>query len=480
MLILIVFQYSCSKSINDKTQKNGFIEKNSINFKNELLIDNKNLHEREEPLGNIYLYGEEHGLKIIKDKEFEIWLDYYNNLGMRHLFIETPYYTAEYLNLWMKSDNDEIMDQLVEDWYANPFDNRVRRLFFENVKIHCPETIFHGTDIGHEYSSTGERYLDYLLANNMTNTDQYRIAKENKKQGERFYKDQSTTYREKAIVENFIQAYEALDGESIMGIYGARHANLNGMTKDYSAPSMGQQLVEIYGGLIYSEDLRYITKLTSAERIDVLNIDGKDYQASYYGKEFDTNIENIEYREIWRLENNNDDFKNKLTNYNFDYTDKYPIIIYHDDVLVVDLTYNDGSVQRKYLRSDNTDNYGDPIIEEFLLLELLKDNIAEENEIITIGGKEYQTTYYGEGNIVGFYNFEKMRYWILEDDYEMFKNYPATGGKLPYDFFPFDIKIGQVILVEEIMLDGSFRRVLSRADGNYFNNKISTDIILIE
>ena len=31
------------------------------------------------------------------------------------LFIEVPYYTAEYLNLWMREDSDEIIDQIFED-----------------------------------------------------------------------------------------------------------------------------------------------------------------------------------------------------------------------------------------------------------------------------------------------------------------------------------------------------------------------------
>jgi len=50
------------------------------------------------------------------DKEFELWHEYYNNKNMRHLFVELPYYTAEFLNIWMKSDSDEILDELYNDW----------------------------------------------------------------------------------------------------------------------------------------------------------------------------------------------------------------------------------------------------------------------------------------------------------------------------------------------------------------------------
>ena len=34
--------------------------------------------------------------------------------------------------------------------------------FYRTVKEGCPETVFHGTDVGHQYDSTGARYRDYL------------------------------------------------------------------------------------------------------------------------------------------------------------------------------------------------------------------------------------------------------------------------------------------------------------------------------
>ena len=66
--------------------------------------------------GEIYLYGEEHSVTAILEKEFELWSSYYQNDGMRDLFVELPYYTAAYMNLWMKSDNDDILHSLYQDW----------------------------------------------------------------------------------------------------------------------------------------------------------------------------------------------------------------------------------------------------------------------------------------------------------------------------------------------------------------------------
>ena len=58
--------------------------------------------------GEIFLYGEKHSVEDILEKEFELWSSYYQNDGVRDLFVELPYYTAAYMNLWIKSDGDDI------------------------------------------------------------------------------------------------------------------------------------------------------------------------------------------------------------------------------------------------------------------------------------------------------------------------------------------------------------------------------------
>lgn len=80
---------------------------------------------------------------------------------MRHLFVELSYYTAEFLNIWMQSDNDNILELVYNDWNGTALYNPYTKEFFKNIKNKCPETIFHGTDVGHQYHSTGERFLLY-------------------------------------------------------------------------------------------------------------------------------------------------------------------------------------------------------------------------------------------------------------------------------------------------------------------------------
>lgn len=112
--------------------------------------------------GSIYLYGEAHGQAKIMDKEFDLWSEYYHNKGMRHLFVEMPYFTVEFLNLWMQSDNDDILQEIYEDWEGTASHNPYTKAFFQKIKSECPETIFHGTDVGHQYDTTGNRFLSYL------------------------------------------------------------------------------------------------------------------------------------------------------------------------------------------------------------------------------------------------------------------------------------------------------------------------------
>lgn len=138
-------------------------------------------------IGKIYLYGEEHSVQEILDRELEEWEEHYNDEGMRHLFIEKPYYTAEFLNLWMQADNDEILDEIYEDTEGTAACTPQSKAFYKHIKEQCPETIFHGTDVGHQYDTIGKRYLEYLKANGLEEAEQYILAKDCIEQGMHYY-----------------------------------------------------------------------------------------------------------------------------------------------------------------------------------------------------------------------------------------------------------------------------------------------------
>lgn len=201
----------------------------------------------------ISLYGEAHGYKRYYDIEFEAWSKYYDE-GYRNLFVELPYYSAEFLNEWMKADSDELIDLFFEEIQGTQSGNDSYYEFFHEIKERCPETIFYGTDVGHQYDTTGARYLEYLEENGLDDSEQYRIAKECIRQGIEFCNNDTeqngmTELRESYMVSNFIDAYTRCGGGRIMGIYGSYHTNL------YNPDLMAGKLKVQYGDIISSVKL---------------------------------------------------------------------------------------------------------------------------------------------------------------------------------------------------------------------------------
>lgn len=319
--------------------------------------------------GQIYLYGEQHAEARILEKEADLWRDYYHDEGLRHLFIEAPYYTAEFLNLWMRSDNDDILEAVHDASKGTPAYNPYTKAFYQRIKRECPETVFHGTDVGHQYDTTGKQFLNYLRAHHLEDSEQYGIAQDVIEQGRYYYGHSNLAYRENKLVENFVREFDALDGESVMGIYGRAHTGIDEQDFTYSVPSMANQLHTIYGNAVHTEDLTWVAKDITPERMDTITVAGENYQAAYFGKE-DLRRLSRDYvsQEFWRLENAYDDFKDqpKLYYSILSYAD-YPMLIETGQVFVLDLTRTDGSVVRKYYRSDGNERNNRPVTEEFII-----------------------------------------------------------------------------------------------------------------
>lgn len=318
--------------------------------------------------GQIYLYGEQHGVEKILEKELELWHEYYHEEDMRHLFVELPYYTAEFLNLWMSSDSDVILEEIYIEWIGTALYNPHIKVFYKKIKSEYPETIFHGTDVGHQYSTTGQRFLNYFEENNLENTEKYLLAQENIEQGKYFYRYRDHRYRENKMVENFVREFDKLKSENIMGIYGGAHTDFDGM--EYmtgSVPCMAKQLKKRYRDNIHSEDLTWLMKKSEPLRVDIITVNGKNYEASYFGKQDLTGLKGYEYREFWRLKNAYEYFKdNKKTGDVLPY-DNYPMLIEKGQVFVVDYIKTDGSVERLYYRSDGYIWKGKPTTENFMI-----------------------------------------------------------------------------------------------------------------
>ena len=58
--------------------------------------------------------------------------------------------------------SNTILEEVFNDWKGTAFHNQHTYHFFMQIKELCPQTVFHGTDVGHQYGTTGERFLRYL------------------------------------------------------------------------------------------------------------------------------------------------------------------------------------------------------------------------------------------------------------------------------------------------------------------------------
>ena len=225
------------------------------------------MHKKEErmflvmeinPRGQIYLYGEIHCKEKIMERQLELWYNYYHNEKLRHLFLEHCYCATEFLNIWMRSDSDDILEMLYEIALAPDFP--YIKDFFRTIKKNCSETVFCSTTP--VYPPIGEKYIQYLEDNNQTGSDKYLQAQELMKKGKRLYKkyggEWDDGYREKNMTENFIREFEKLNSESVMGIYGAMHIMLEPLEYFGDVPCLCYQLKERYGEAVHYEDLSYL------------------------------------------------------------------------------------------------------------------------------------------------------------------------------------------------------------------------------
>lgn len=306
--------------------------------------------------GQIYLYGEFHANPDIMDIEFETWNKYYHEQGMRHLFVEFPYYFTEFLNLWMQSESDEVLDELWKEIKGTYGGADIVKDFFKRIKEECPKTIFHGTDVGHQYDTIGQQYLTYLEKHKQKDSLNYKRAQEIIEQGKRYQGEgsQDEVYRENMMAENFIWEFKQLKNENIMGIYGGAHAKIG--EKDYSTgtvSNMATQISEKYKGKVYSTDLTIGRDILVPIEEAFLEINGKIYPA-YLWREVRMSIENkpYNYAKVWELKEKTEDFKEIPVGEETLPSSVYPCEVKYGKIYVFDFYAGDEFGERRLFLSD--------------------------------------------------------------------------------------------------------------------------------
>lgn len=251
----------------------------------------------------IFLVGERHGKSAYIEEEFEQWRYYYEEFGFRHMMVEQGYCSAQVLNLWMAAEDDEIL----EIWFAN-VEGTLSHVpetleFYRKIKEFCPETVFHGTDVEHQCTTTGQWYMNYLEEQGLGDTEEYQLAHEMMEQARTYYeKRQDIEFREQCMVDNFIREYESLGREPVWGVYGSAHVDGRISWPSEDVLYMTYQLRERYGDLIVCWDILDLTQFGN-RAVQTIEIHGKEYIARQISR-VEAAKKGLEeqYREYWRLE----------------------------------------------------------------------------------------------------------------------------------------------------------------------------------
>jgi len=418
--------------------------------------------------GRIFLFGEQHASGSTKERQLEIWSEFYHNYGMRHLFIETPYFSAQLLNMWMQIDGDDtILYKWFENLHGTMSDNPYTMAFYRYIKENLPETVFHGTDVGHQSDTTGQLFLQHLIDNNLQDTESYRLTHENIAQFRHFI-EQNRSHAVRTShykPRNFIREFDRLGNQDIMAIHGRGHVHIGNFGSYSDAPTMATILRERYGDALQIFDMLNYALLQEPYHVETMIVGGVEFEASFFGK-CDARFSNIIGREFWRLENAYEHLRyNRLMGATFRF-DNFPMPVETGQVFVIDFHRDNGTIDRWFYRSSEGVYWnGRPAAQRFMEYYALSE--PYHVEIMTIGGIEFEALFYGRCNLM-FRNVVGREFWRLENAYEYFSHSPATGTVFPFDNFPMQVEIGQVYIVDIHFDDGTVTRGFYRSSESFY------------
>jgi len=210
-----------------------------------------------------------------------------------------------------------------------------------------------------------------------------------------------------------------------------------------------------------------INEVSQVIRKDKIAVNGKVYQAAYFGEVDISHWSKFVKREFWRLEEAYDDFKDMQQTGDVLPYNNFPINVEQGNVYVIDYTEQDGTLNRMVYIADGTVWEGLPSTCEIRIAD--NDTIVQSDKE-TVGGKEYDADYYGSEDISDWSpDFETREFLRLHGAFDDFKDLQKTGDVLPYSNYPMFVKQGQVFIIWYTKADGTFDERYYIADGTVWN-----------
>lgn len=236
-------------------------------------------------------------------------------------------------------------------------------------------------------------------------------------------------------------------------------------------------ILNVFPRLIYQICVKEVQDVMKK---DVITINGKDYEASYFGESDMSSWSNdFSKRKYWRIENAYDDFKDLPKNSHvLPYNNYPPINIEVGQVFVIDYTKKDGTVERRYYIADGTVWNDLPCTHEFVPHYMQAFRV----DTMIIGGREYEASYFGEQDMSYWSDFAiKREFWRLENVSDQFATCQRLDRVLPYNNYPpIDIQMGDVFVIDYHTKSGSVDRKYYIVDGTVWKDMPSIREFVIE
>ena len=215
-------------------------------------------------------------------------------------------------------------------------------------------------------------------------------------------------------------------------------------------------------------------KVMDKIRTERITVDGKEYEASYFGERDMSSWSNYAAkREYRRLENVGADFKNRfMLNQLLPYNNYPPVDIQIGQVFVIDYYKYNGTVDRKYYIADGTIWQDMPSTREFFLREMS----PIRKDTLTVADREYEASYFGDQDMSYWSDYAtKREFWRLENIGNEFADCKKLEEVLPYNNYPpISFQIGQVFVIDYQTRSGGIERRYYIVDGTVCQDMPST------
>ena len=309
--------------------------------------------------GQVFLYGEAHNDKGIKEEESRTRDYYYNELGYRDMLIEFHPIFANHFNYYVKYGDDNYIHNLfnkITDFA--PMKTYSNLNFYKLIKKKYPETFFHGVDIASLYYDSNPIIKTYSDLGLITDLDYvYDCNKYSQFYYKNYMTEEGEIFREAKLAENILRIKSYLGNKNLVGFFGDAHISKDGGNFYFPhKPNMGNFLNRNLGFNYYAESLLPFKDGVNdyiVQELPIVHFDFSEYEMTYLGlQDISGWSDKYVLRKFYRIEKAyNKCLVFPLTGEVLPYNN-YPIEVNEKEVFMIDYYDKKGNKTTRFYRSD--------------------------------------------------------------------------------------------------------------------------------